>query len=163
MPCRVLEQIQIQYVMCGFLHCVQCPKDWLKSFMRRSTKRLKFYSHILTNDFNSSDNLVGKTILQCSREGTSILKYIYNIQYSRTIKGNKFPDDNGLVDGVKQILVNRFYNPYLLNLILILFWRCTAIQHFNVLLIVCVYILYSTVWRLEQKIHKSKYHARHKR
>ena len=89
--------------------------------MRRSTKRLKFYSHILTNDFNSSDNLVGKTILQCRREGTSILKYIYNIQYSRTIKGNKFPDDNGLVDGVKQILVNRFYNPYLLNLILIPF------------------------------------------
>jgi hypothetical protein len=76
------------------------------------------YSYILANDFNSSDNLVGRIIPQCRRYGTSILKYIYNNHYSLTIKLNLFPiDDNGLVDNIKQILVNRFYNPYSFNLL----------------------------------------------
>ena len=49
-------------------------KDIVKSFMRSNTKGLKFYSYILANDFNISDSLVGRTVLQCRRDGTSLIK-----------------------------------------------------------------------------------------
>ena len=125
--------------------------------MRSSSKGLQFYSYILANDFNNIDNLVGRTILQCRRDGTSITQiyltqtyiYIYTMTtiparstyflqmaYSRSCKANTG---------------QWIYNPYLLNILLSHFWNCTAILYFNVLLIVYIYILLSC---LEAGINK---------
>ncbi len=94
-------------------------RDTLKSFMRGNSKGLQFYSYMLSRDHYDLSSIAGRTLIQCKRENVSIVKYLYDDSFGRKIKSQKFPAvENGLVDSIKQILVNGFYNPYLLNLLL---------------------------------------------
>jgi len=51
--------------------------------------------------------------------GLIMIWYLYDATYSGQVKRQCKPVENdGLVDSVKQIIVNGFYNPYMLNLLL---------------------------------------------
>ena len=48
-----------------------------------------------------------------------MIRYLFDDTYSSQVKRQSKPAENdGLVDSVKQMLVNGLYNPYMLNLLL---------------------------------------------
>ena len=65
------------------------------------------------------NSIAGRTMIQCKKDDVSMIKYLFDDKYSSQVKRQCKPAENdGLVDSVKQILVNGFYNPYMLNLLL---------------------------------------------
>ena len=65
------------------------------------------------------NNIVGRTTLECHKEKISLINYMYDDNYARMVKSKQSTtESDGLVDSIKQVLVNGFYNPYLLNLLL---------------------------------------------
>ena len=92
----------------------------MKAFMRTETKGLKFYCHMLSLGQSDLNTIAGRTMIQSQHDNVSLVKYMYDDIYSSQVKKQHAhePVDDGLVDSVKQILVNGYYNPYMLNLLL---------------------------------------------
>jgi len=94
-------------------------RDVMKSLIRNETKGLKLYSYILSLGQSDMKSIAGRTMIQCKKDDMSMIRYVYDDTYSSQVKRQCKPVDNdGLVDSVKQILVNGFYNPYMRNLLL---------------------------------------------
>ena len=97
----------------------ESQRDVVKALIRNETKGLKFYSCILSLGQSDMNSIAGRTMVQCKKDDVSMIRYLYDDIYSSQVKRQCKPVENdGLVDSVKQILVNGFYNPYMLNLLL---------------------------------------------
>jgi len=85
-------------------------------------KELKFYSYILSLRQSDMNVIAGRAMVQWKKDDVSMIRYLYDDTYSSQVKRQRKPVKNDdLVDNVKQIIVNGFYNPYMLNLLLCLF------------------------------------------
>ena len=94
-------------------------RDILKSCLRTDTKALKFYSHILSNSEYTTNDLCSRSVLQSRNCDINIVQYIFDDNYSRAIKRQYIPaGQDGLVDSIKMILTNGFYDVHMLHLLL---------------------------------------------
>ena len=111
----LLQALRIKTVsetICG------TQRDIVKSIMRNDSRGLKFYSYLLSIDYTDAHTVFGNVYKNCLDNNISLVNYIYNDSYSSQIKRAMPYCEDGLIDSVKLVLFDEFYDPYLLNLLL---------------------------------------------
>ena len=102
--------------------------ELIRNMLKSSSRARSFYMYLLNlhvcDELSSHNNLISRTSQACDRYNISFIRYVLDDNYSKSSqrKIKAFPENDGVVDSVRQLLLNKDpYNTMVLNMMLIPF------------------------------------------